>query len=294
MIFIVDKPAGMTSHAVVAKIKRCVGKSLRIGHTGTLDPMCTGVLPILTGQDTKLSDLFCTDKRYTAGIRFGIQTDTQDSTGTVLSQTDCSVDTNAILNVLPKFVGTQQQVPPMYSAVKINGKKLYELARQGIEVARKPRCIKVYGIQLLSQTGVNSFLLDITCSKGTYIRTLCADMGAELGVGAVMESLHRTQSNGFTLAQAHSLEAVLALAQAGALKQISISPEDALSAYEKVNIPQNGLKYFLNGGTIDFCRIGFSPAQGELFRAYSDGMFLGLCRSVQDGVKSAWIRGEDE
>ena len=296
MIFIVDKPAGLTSHDVVSRIKKAGGdRHLKIGHTGTLDPMCTGVLPILTGKDTKLSDLFVSDKKYLVGIRFGLESDTQDITGHIISSTKRKVTITEAERILAQFVGQQEQQPPMYSAVKVNGKKLYEYARKGIEVQRKSRLVTIFSLSHLIQTGDNSFLFEVHCSKGTYIRTLCADMGKILGVGAVMESLRRIYSNGFSEEQAIPFEQVLLLAAENRIQDISIHAEDAFLACKQVVIPDSGVQYYLNGGTIDYGRIMSEVSMQELLRAYDKGgKFLGLCRANLSGIKAVWFKRGDE
>ena len=199
------KPKGMTSHDVVSKIRKISGIK-KVGHTGTLDPDAKGVLPICIGKATKLADMLTfSDKRYTALLRLGVVTDTQDLTGNVLFEREVSVTKEEFLNATKKFVGEIEQIPPMYSAVKIGGKKLYELARKGIEVERKPRKITIYGINVLSFDGKDA-KLDISCSKGTYIRTLCHDIGDLLGCGGCMAELVRTQSSIFKAEDAVSLD----------------------------------------------------------------------------------------
>lgn len=291
MIIPIDKPAGMTSHDVVAAVKRAVAdRKLKIGHTGTLDPMCTGVLPVLTGADTKLSDLLVSDKQYLAGIRLGITTDTEDTTGQILSEYPVRVDRAQLEQVLNTFIGRSLQTPPMYSAVKHGGKKLYELARAGVEVERKPRPIEIYSLTVCEQVSDCEFLFQVDCSKGTYIRTLCADIGKKLGCGAAMSRLQRTRSNGFCLASCHSLDAVVEAAGQGRLKELSVSAEQAFSHCPRVEIAQSGLAYFLNGGVINYERVrGENFVGSALMRAYSEsGNFVALCRGQSDGVKAVW------
>jgi len=213
-ILIVDKPEGWTSHDVVAKLRGAL-KMKRIGHGGTLDPMATGVLPIFIGLATKLSGTSTeANKEYIAGLRLGVVTDTQDITGQILSETNSTVTAAELAEILPRFTGTIQQIPPMYSAKKQGGKKLYELARKGIEVAREPRTITIHTLELLespqSETQNSSdFILNVLCSKGTYVRTLCHDIGAALGTGGTMSSLRRTCSGEHKIEHAHTLENIL-------------------------------------------------------------------------------------
>ncbi len=207
-ILIIDKPAGWTSMDVCAKL-RGILKEKRIGHGGTLDPMATGVLPVFVGQATRAVEFAERGKKeYVAGLRLGLSTDTQDITGTVVSQAPVTAGHAEVTDMLSRFSGDLEQIPPMYSAVKINGQKLYDLARKGKEVARKPRPITIYELELLEQTGPADYLLRCVCSKGTYIRTLCHDIGAALGCGGTLSSLRRTMAAGFTLEQAATLEQV--------------------------------------------------------------------------------------
>ena len=207
-IVIVDKPAGWTSQDVVSKL-RGVFKTRRIGHGGTLDPMATGVLPVFVGRATRGVEFFeHAEKTYEATLRLGMKTDTQDITGTVLEERPVTVTEQDILNVLPAFRGEILQIPPMYSALKVNGQKLYDLARKGQEVARKPRSITIYELELLEQVSETDYTFRCVCSKGTYIRTLCHDIGQVLGCGGTLYSLRRTMAAGFTLEQAVTLEEV--------------------------------------------------------------------------------------
>lgn len=207
-ILIIDKPAGWTSMDVCAKVRGILHEK-RVGHGGTLDPMATGVLPVFVGQATRGVEFAENSrKEYVAGLRLGLVTDTQDTTGTVLETRPVSVTAQQVRQVLERFQGPQQQIPPMYSAIKIGGQKLYDLARKGQEVARKPRSVTFYELELLEQTGEAEFLLRCLCSKGTYVRTLCHDIGQALGCGGAMCSLRRTMAAGFTADQAVTLEEV--------------------------------------------------------------------------------------
>ena len=207
-ILIVDKPAGWTSQDVVAKL-RGVFHEKRIGHGGTLDPMATGVLPVFVGRATRAVEFFeHADKTYLAALRPGIVTDTQDSTGNVLKQCEAQVTETQLAAVLPQFLGPQEQLPPMYSAVKIGGKKLYELARAGKEVERRSRDITIFSLDLCGREG-EDFLLRVHCSKGTYVRTLCHDIGAALGCGACMSALRRVQAGAYEITQAVPLEEIV-------------------------------------------------------------------------------------
>lgn len=203
-IIVIDKPTDWTSHDVVAKLRRIMGER-RIGHGGTLDPMATGVLPVFVGRATRAVEFMeNADKEYVAGIKFGITTDTQDITGNIMSTNERTVTRDRLSEILPRFTGEQEQVPPMYSALKHNGKKLYELARKGVEVERKARRITISDLEIVD-FGENEAILRVVCSKGTYIRTLCHDIGQALDCGAVMSSLRRTRAGAYTEADAVQL-----------------------------------------------------------------------------------------
>lgn len=207
-IIIIDKPQDWTSMDVCAKIRGILHEK-RVGHGGTLDPMATGVLPVFVGQATRGVE-FAENarKEYVAGLRLGQITDTQDTSGHVLETRPVQVTGDQVAAILERFRGPQQQIPPMYSAIKVGGHKLYELARKGQEVARKPRSITIYELELLEQVNETDYLLRCLCSKGTYIRTLCHDIGQALGCGGTMFSLRRTMAAGFTADQAVTLEDV--------------------------------------------------------------------------------------
>ena len=207
-IIIIDKPADWTSMDVCAKL-RGILKTKKIGHAGTLDPMATGVLPVFVGQATRaVSFAESGSKEYVAGLHLGLVTNTQDTSGETLESRPVNVTLADLKAVLPCFTGEIAQIPPMFSAIKIDGKKLYELARKGQEVERKSRAVTIYELEVLEQTGEQDYLLRILCSKGTYVRTLCHDIGAALGCGGCMSSLRRTMAAGYTLGEAVTLEQV--------------------------------------------------------------------------------------
>ena len=218
-IIIVDKPAGWTSHDVIAKL-RGVLKQKRIGHGGTLDPMATGVLPVFIGRGTRAAE-FCenAEKEYIAELKLGVVTDTQDITGNVLSENDVNVTYSDLCNVLPLFRGSQKQIPPMYSAIKKDGRKLYELARKGIDVPREARDVNISLLELLDQSDElkanHTYRFRVACSKGTYIRTLCHDIGAMLGCGGTLSALQRTRAGVYTIEMSHSLECIIDAVQNG-------------------------------------------------------------------------------
>ena len=207
-ILIIDKPTDWTSMDVCAKL-RGILKEKKIGHGGTLDPMATGVLPVFVGSATRAVEFAEKgDKEYIAGLRLGLVTNTQDTTGEILEERPAAVDRETLEAVLPRFTGPIAQVPPMFSAIKRDGKKLYELARAGREVERAPRPVTIHALEILERRGPAEYLLRVRCSKGTYVRTLCHDIGQALGCGGCMSSLRRTMAAGFTLDQAVTLEDV--------------------------------------------------------------------------------------
>ena len=272
-ILIVDKPEGWTSQDVVSKLRGVLHEK-RVGHGGTLDPMATGVLPVFAGRATRAVEFFeHAEKAYEATLLLGTTTDTQDTTGTVLETRPVTVDEAAVRALLPRFTGVQQQLPPMYSAVKIGGKKLYELAREGKEIERKPREITVVSAELLHFEN-NSARLRIHCSKGTYIRTLCHDIGQALGCGGCMAALRRVQAGAYRLADAVTLDEILAHPE----PQTLLKPVDSLfSAYPRLTLTPAQEKCCRNGAAFT-CKWSAGRC-----RAYSpSGEFLALCE-VADG-----------
>lgn len=257
-IIIVDKPADWTSQDVAAKL-RGVFHERRIGHGGTLDPMATGVLPIFVGRATRAVPYFeSAEKEYIATLRLGLETDTQDVTGTCLRTAPVTVTQAELERVLPQFLGPQQQLPPMYSAVKIGGKKLYELARQGKTVERTPRQIEIFALELLGSQGAD-WRLRVHCSKGTYIRTLCQDIGAALGCGGCMAALRRTKAGAFSLDQAIPLADLIADANAvsrllGVDTLFAQYPAVTLTARQE-QLCRNGAAFTMRGLPAGFVRV---------------------------------------
>ena len=208
-IAIVDKPEGWTSHDVVAKLRRALGEK-RIGHGGTLDPMATGVLPIFVGRATRAASfLESADKEYLASVRFGLTTDTQDTTGQVLSESALRPSEGEVEAALRGFLGKQEQLPPLYSAVKVEGKKLYQYARAGREVERQPRMIEISAVEPLGFSPEGDYRFRLTVSKGTYVRTICHDLGRKLGCGGAMSALRRLRAGAYGIGEASPLEAFL-------------------------------------------------------------------------------------
>ena len=282
-IIIIDKPAGWTSQDVVGKL-RGLFSDRRVGHGGTLDPMATGVLPVFVGRATRAAEfLESAEKEYIATVRLGLVTDTEDTSGAVLQTHPVALTREAVAAALAKFVGEQLQLPPMYSAVKIGGKKLYELARAGKTAERKPRPITIHALELLDGAG-DSWQFRVHCSKGTYVRTLCADLGAALGCGGCMSALRRTRAGGFTLEQAVTLEQLQALTPEA--RTALLLPVDRLFAcHPALRLSEKQERVIRNGGRFTV----HGPADGT-YRLYSPGgEFLALGRvaqSVASGVKS--------
>ena len=270
-IIVIDKPAGWTSMDVCAKL-RGMYREKRIGHAGTLDPMATGVLPVFIGRATRAVEFASEgEKEYVAGLKLGLITNTQDTSGETLEQHPVSVSKERLEQALSKFRGDIEQIPPMYSAIKVNGKKLYELARKGKEVERKPRPVTIYELELGEQLGECEYALRCRCSKGTYIRTLCHDIGQALGCGGTMAALRRTMACGYGLDQAVTLEAAQ---QRG---ESLLLPVDSLFArHPEYRIPSAGKENRVrNGNAITDSRL----ADG-LYRVYgADGAFLCLSRA---------------
>ncbi len=275
----IEKEKGYTSHDVVAKLRGILGQK-KIGHTGTLDPDATGVLPVCLGKATKLCDML-TDKSktYETVMLLGRVTDTQDITGAVLSEcaTD-HLDSRAVKTCIGEFVGDYLQIPPMYSALKVNGKKLYELARQGIEVERKARPVVIHQIRIL-EMNLPRVRMEVSCSKGTYIRTLCHDIGQKLGCGACMEELIRTRVGCFTKENSVTLKEVKERKEAGQLKELVIPIDALFSEYDAVTVKKEFETLLYNGNPFlsKHLRERFYPADGKQVRVYDEeGCFIGI------------------
>ncbi len=282
----VNKPQGFTSFDVVAKL-RGILKTRKIGHAGTLDPMAEGVLPVFLGRATKACDLLPDqDKTYTAGFRLGVVSDTQDAWGDVTETSEAQFVTKRQAEAaLKAFEGPQTQLPPMYSAVKVGGKRLYDLARQGIEVERQPRKIIVYSIRLLSffeQEQQGS--IEISCSKGTYIRTICHDLGRALGCGAVMTSLTRTRAAGFSLKDCFTLEQIQQLAEQNQVQSHIFPIGRAFGTLPSVRLTHRQSCQFLNGVQLPWQELSapdFDQTSGPLqVLEQETGAFLGIAEKT--------------
>lgn len=268
----VYKEKGYTSHDVVAKL-RGILKQKKIGHTGTLDPEAEGVLPVCLGKGTKLCSVL-TDKRktYRAVLRLGIETDTQDMTGTVKQERPVLVTPEETRECIKSFLGQQMQVPPMYSALKVQGKKLYELAREGKEVERQARPVTFYEIEVLS-VELPLVTFSVTCSKGTYIRTLCHDIGQKLGCLGCMESLVRTKVDRFELSDSLKLEEIQKLAEEGTIMERIVSVEEMFSSYPAYYAAPQFDKMLQNGNAVP----GTYQGTGKQVRMYTGtGVFVGI------------------
>ena len=279
-IVIIDKPQEWTSNDVVSRLRR-VFNTRRIGHGGTLDPMATGVLPVFVGRATRGVEFFeHAEKTYETVLRFGITTDTEDTTGKVLTEQEVHLTREDVEAVLPRFRGDILQVPPMYSALKVNGQKLYDLARKGRAVERQPRPITIHELTLLDFTG-NEARLRVRCSKGTYIRTLCKDIGEALGCGGCMAQLRRVQAGEYTLEGSVPLHDLLKISDAGEDVEHFLRPVDSMFASTpKLVLNQNQSRKVRNGNSFP-CDV--TPGK---YRVYSpEGEFLALCK-CEDGVMS--------
>ena len=269
-LILADKPSGISSFGAVAAIRRIYSEK-RAGHTGTLDPLATGVLPVLIGRATRLCGYVTEqDKRYLACIRLGMTTDTLDITGKVISENAVDVSDKELGGVLRSFIGEYMQVPPMYSAIKKNGKKLYELARSGEEIVREPRKVRINFIDLIERNG-SDLTVDVGCSKGTYIRSLADDIGRALGCGAVMTALRRTETAGFSISDCASLEMI-----ESDPKRFLLPAHLAVPQFGNINITAKQAERFMNGGELSADRINIPDCGGEIFKVFGNKEFLGL------------------
>lgn len=255
----VYKEQDFTSFDVVAKLRRILHFK-RIGHTGTLDPMATGVLPICVGKSTKVVDMLTDRKKtYKATIRFGLATDTQDITGEVLEEDDTPVTKEALEEALAKFVGDYDQVPPMYSAVRHNGRHLYELAREGVIVERKARRVHIFDISQIEASGDREFSFEVTCSKGTYIRTLIVDVASDLNTVATMSALERTMVEPYSIEDAVTLDDIEKLVQENRLDEVFQTVESLFTDLDEIHVKEEEHKWLYNGNHFDV------PYDGKVF-----------------------------
>ncbi|MBQ8687941.1 MAG: tRNA pseudouridine(55) synthase TruB [Ruminococcus sp.] len=281
-ILCMNKPQEFTSFDVIGKL-RGILRIRRLGHTGTLDPMATGVLPVLVGTAAKACDIMPDqDKTYRAKVRFGLCTDTLDIWGAVTGEyPDMHVTRAQLEAVLPQFLGEIGQLPPMYSAVSVGGKRLYELARQGIEAERPVRRVQIYSIELHEfDEAAQTAELTVSCGKGTYIRTLLSDMGQALGGDAVMTGLCRTKASGFSLGQCYTFEEVAEAVQNGTVEKLLIPTDRLFAAYPQLRLNEAQTRMYRSGVKLDLNRIHNIRREQEAYTVYgADGAFIGTARA---------------
>lgn len=274
-IICLDKPCDMTSFMAVKRASRILGVK-KAGHTGTLDPMATGVLVIMLGHCTRFIELLPEHKKsYTARVKLGLTTDTLDITGEILSESPVDVSLEQLLSVTEKFKGDILQTPPMFSALKKDGERLYDLARKGIEIEREQRQITIEKLEIYDFDGTE-FSMDVTCSAGTYIRSLCDDIGRELGCGAVMTELRRTEANGFSIENSVTLDKLENLVRENNVQSVITSVEKALISYPAITVTKPQANRFHNGGALGYDRLHGEYPVG-IYRVYSpERKLLGL------------------
>ena len=272
----VNKPLGITSHDVVYRLRRLLGIK-KIGHTGTLDPEASGVLPMCIGRGTKLSELLmASDKQYLTQMTLGIVTDTQDASGEVLRRSEVNVTKEEICEKVESFIGDIMQIPPMYSAIKIDGKKLYELAREGKVIERKARPVKIHEI-VIESVNLPEVVMSVACSKGTYIRTICNDIGAKLGVGGCMKDLLRTKVGRFVFEETRTLAQLQQLKEEGRLEEAVFPLESVFADLPEIRAAEEVLNKLMKNGN-PFRYKGIGPvSDGDAYKAYTmDGQFVGV------------------
>ncbi len=276
-IILLDKPKDITSFGAVARVRRICGEK-KCGHTGTLDPMATGVLTVMLGGATRFIELLPShNKAYRASFRLGTTTDTLDITGKVLETREVNVTAEEVKEKISDFIGDINQLPPMYSAVSVNGQRLYDLARQGIEVERKARQVTVFSIDVLAENEeAGEYEIYVECSSGTYIRTLISNLGEALGCGAVMTDLRRTKANGFEIRNAVTLEQLEEAVNNGKISDLLIPVDRALEEYPVIKVSEAQAKRFRNGGELSLERLRY-PRMLGFFRVYDPkGNFIGI------------------
>ena len=282
-LIIINKEEGLTSQAVVTRVKRVMGVR-KAGHTGTLDPMATGVLPVLLDRGVKASEFMLTsDKHYIATLLLGVTTDTEDVTGSIITECNTVPSEAEVMAAVSSFVGEYYQTPPMYSALKIGGRKLCDMAREGVTVEREPRRVEIFSIKA-KRLSDREYSLDVKCSKGTYIRTLCADIGKALSVGGVMKTLGRAEASGFTLDDSYTLSELEAMSDAE--RAAAVLPGEVIfRKYREIRLPDFFAKLARAGQEIYLTKIGASASVGELVRLLDkEGFFaVGEVREFEGG-----------
>ncbi len=278
-IIVIDKHEGITSYRVIQILRR-VFNTKKVGHTGTLDPLATGVLPVLLGRAVKTADfLLAEDKEYVATMKLGITTDTEDVTGEVLTRSDNIPDEKTVLNTVASFVGDYSQMPPMYSAIKVGGRKLVDIAREGGTVERQARDVKIFSIDC-EKLADDEYRMTVKCSKGTYIRTLCADIGNALGCGAAMSSLRRTAAGPFTLAHAHTIEELDSMSDEEKAALV-LPAEELFPDFPTVVLEDFYSKLAHSGTEIYLKKIYKSFPEGTLVKLFHDGEFFAIGKVEQ-------------
>ena len=292
-VIILDKEEGITSQGAVNRLKRLIGTD-KAGHTGTLDPLATGVLPILVGRAVKASEFLLTgDKHYRASFLLGKETDTEDITGNILSESDALPSESEVFEAVKSMLGESMQIPPMYSAIKVGGKKLCDLAREGKTIDRTPRPITVFEI-IPSKISDREYTIDVKCSKGTYVRTLCADIGKKLGCGAVMTSLRRLSAAGFGIELSHTLSEIEAMTEEER-EALIIPTEEIFSDRKAISLPPFFARLARCGVEIYLKKIGVTLPVGEQVRLRDESGFfaLGEVREFESGLAIKPIRQFD-
>ncbi len=289
-IIVIDKPFGKTSHDMVYFVRKLVGIK-KVGHTGTLDPAATGVLPVCIGNATKVCDMLTNaDKAYKVTFILGMITDTQDAEGEVLAEQPVNCTKEDITDAVNSFMGEIKQIPPMYSAVKVGGKKLYELARAGVTVERKERTVTIKAIEILEiDEEKNAVTMTVECSKGTYIRTLCEDIGIKLGCGAYVNNLQRIKSGVFSLENSYTLEELLERKEQNTLSECIVSTEAVFADLPKVRLGKKQAEMVKNGIAVNQSGL----TEGKLYRVYGEEGFLAVSKCVEGRLrleKAFWAR----
>lgn len=286
-VLIVNKHGGVTSHDIVGKVRRLYS-TRAVGHTGTLDPLATGVLVVLIGRAAKAAEYLVSDrKEYRATLRLGIVTDTEDVTGEILSTSDAIPTPDEVERVCESFVGKLKQIPPMYSALKVGGKKLCDLAREGKVIEREARDIEIFSLACASTDKLDEYVLDVKCSSGTYIRTLCADIGAALGCGGAMATLERREAGGFDISRAYSISELEEMSEEERLNCL-LPTESLFSDLAEITLPAFYEKLARNGCEIYQKKIKTSFVLGERLRMISrEGVFYALGEVKEYGDETA-------
>ncbi|MBQ6788863.1 MAG: tRNA pseudouridine(55) synthase TruB [Clostridia bacterium] len=289
-VIVIDKHEGVTSFRIISILKKMFDMP-NVGHTGTLDPLATGVLPVLLGRAVKACDyVMAQDKRYTAELKLGLTTDTEDITGEVLTTCPDIPDADRVREVISSFVGEIMQTPPMYSAIKVGGQKLVDIAREGGEVDRKPRPVTIHSIDA-EQISADTWRLDVACSKGTYIRTLCSDIGRELGCGGVMSALRRTETGSFSLDDAYTIEELEKMSFEERLT-LPLPVESLFEHMRAVQLPKFFANLYLAGAPLMQKKVRINVPAGEKVRVKYGNVFLGVGIGAEDKESAPILKAE--